>query len=42
MILITHDSAVAKHAQRVGVMKNGNLSIVRDSRRPKGRQAPTR
>lgn len=33
MILITHDSAVAKRAQRVGVMKNGNLTVLRDSRR---------
>jgi putative ABC transport system ATP-binding protein len=37
MILITHDSAVAKRAQRVGVMKNGNLSILRDSRRARQR-----
>jgi putative ABC transport system ATP-binding protein len=38
MILITHDSAVAKRAQRVGVMKNGNLSILRDSRRAQARR----
>jgi putative ABC transport system ATP-binding protein len=38
MILITHDSSVAKRAQRVGVMKNGNLSILRDSRRARGKR----
>ena len=29
MILITHDSVVAKRAERVGVMKNGELTISR-------------
>ena len=38
MILITHDSSVAKRAQRVGVMKNGHLSILRDSRQAKRRE----
>jgi putative ABC transport system ATP-binding protein len=39
MVLITHDSSVARRAQRVGVMKNGNLSILRDSRRAKRKAA---
>ncbi|MBR7826370.1 ABC transporter ATP-binding protein [Actinospica sp. MGRD01-02] len=42
MILITHDSSVAKRAQRVGVMKNGNLSILRDSRRAERRRPEQR
>lgn len=32
MIMVTHDSLVAKRAQRVGVMKNGRLTITRGSK----------
>jgi putative ABC transport system ATP-binding protein len=34
LILVTHDSSVARRAQRVGVMRNGRLSIKQDTRRP--------
>jgi predicted ABC-type transport system involved in lysophospholipase L1 biosynthesis ATPase subunit len=33
MVLITHDSSIARRAQRVGVMKDGKLSIKQDIRR---------
>jgi putative ABC transport system ATP-binding protein len=36
LILVTHDSSVARRAQRVGVMRNGRLSIKQDTRRPNG------
>ena len=32
MVLVTHDSAVARRAQRIGVMQNGKLSIRQDTR----------
>jgi putative ABC transport system ATP-binding protein len=32
LVLVTHDSAVARRAQRVGLMKNGRLSIHQDTR----------
>jgi putative ABC transport system ATP-binding protein len=32
MVLVTHDSTVAGRAQRLGVMKNGKLSIRKDTR----------
>ncbi len=32
MVLVTHDSSVARRAQRVGLMKNGRLSIRQDTR----------
>ena len=32
MVLVTHDSSVARRAQRVGVMQNGKLSIRQDTR----------
>jgi len=36
MVLITHDSSIARRAQRVGVMRDGKLSIKQDVRpRPK-------
>jgi predicted ABC-type transport system involved in lysophospholipase L1 biosynthesis ATPase subunit len=31
--MVTHDSSVARRAQRVGVMTNGRLSIRQDARR---------
>jgi putative ABC transport system ATP-binding protein len=33
LVLVTHDSSVARRAQRVGVMSNGRLSIRQDTRR---------
>jgi putative ABC transport system ATP-binding protein len=33
LVLVTHDSSVARRAQRVGVMRNGRLSIKQDTRR---------
>jgi putative ABC transport system ATP-binding protein len=33
MVLVTHDSAVARRAQRIGVMNKGRLSIRQDTRR---------
>ena len=32
LILVTHDSSVARRAQRVGIMKNGKISIKQDTR----------
>jgi putative ABC transport system ATP-binding protein len=32
LILVTHDSSVARRAQRVGIMRNGRLSIKQDTR----------
>ena len=32
LVLVTHDSAIARRAQRIGVMRNGKLSIKQDSR----------
>jgi putative ABC transport system ATP-binding protein len=32
MVLVTHDSPVARRAQRIGVMRNGRLSIKQDTR----------
>ncbi len=32
LVLVTHDSSVARRAQRVGLMKNGRLSIRPDTR----------
>ena len=34
LVLVTHDSTVARHAQRVAIMHKGRLSIRRDTRRP--------
>jgi putative ABC transport system ATP-binding protein len=33
MVLVTHDSAIARRAQRVGVMRQGRLSITQGARR---------
>jgi putative ABC transport system ATP-binding protein len=33
MVLVTHDTSIARRAQRVGVMRNGKLSIRQDVRR---------
>ena len=32
LILVTHDTAVARRAQRVGLMRDGRLSIQQDAR----------
>jgi putative ABC transport system ATP-binding protein len=32
LILVTHDSSVARRAQRVGIMRNGKLTIRQDTR----------
>jgi ABC-type lipoprotein export system ATPase subunit len=32
MVVVTHDSTVARRAQRIGVMKNGRLSFRRPAR----------
>ena len=32
LILVTHDSSVARRAQRIGIMQNGKLSIKQDTR----------
>ncbi len=45
LVLVTHDSTVARRAQRLGGMKNGKLSIKQDTRtqaNPYGLTAPTR
>ncbi len=36
LVLITHDSAIARRAERVGVMRGGQLSIKQDTRHPAG------
>ena len=36
MVLVTHDSAVAARAQRIGVMANGRLSIRAGTRHQAG------
>jgi putative ABC transport system ATP-binding protein len=33
MVLVTHDSTVARRAQRLGVMRNGKISIRQDTRK---------
>ena len=33
LVLVTHDSAIARRAQRLGLMENGRLSIKQDTRR---------
>ena len=32
LVLVTHDSSVARRAQRIGIMQNGKLSIKQDTR----------
>ena len=32
LIVVTHDSAVARRAQRIGVMRKGRLTIKQDTR----------
>jgi putative ABC transport system ATP-binding protein len=33
LVLVTHDSQIARRAQRIGLMKNGKISIKQDSRK---------
>jgi hypothetical protein len=39
-MLVTHDSTVARRAQRIGVMKNGRLTFKQPSRRKATASAP--
>ena len=39
MVLVTHDSMVARRAQRIGMMKNGRLTFKRPARRKATRLA---
>jgi putative ABC transport system ATP-binding protein len=41
LVLVTHDSMIARRAQRLGIMKNGKLSIKQDTRRAGTTQQPT-
>jgi putative ABC transport system ATP-binding protein len=41
LVLVTHDSTVARRAQRLGIMQNGKLSIRRDTRPRPGVPAPS-
>jgi len=34
LVLVTHDSSIARRAERVGLMRDGKLTIVQDSRQP--------
>jgi putative ABC transport system ATP-binding protein len=34
LVLVTHDSVIARRAQRIGVMKNGRLSVGQQATRP--------
>ena len=34
MIMVTHDTTVARRAQRTAIMNKGHLSIRQDTRRP--------
>jgi ABC-type glutathione transport system ATPase component len=40
MVLVTHDSTVARRAQRIGVMKNGRLTFKQPARSKAGRTQP--
>jgi putative ABC transport system ATP-binding protein len=40
LVLVTHDSMIARRAQRLGIMQNGKLSIKQDTRRL-AKQQPT-
>ena len=36
LVVVTHDSAVARRAQRIGVMRNGRLTFKQSANRAKG------
>jgi putative ABC transport system ATP-binding protein len=40
LVLVTHDSSLARRAQRVGVMSKGRLTIRQETRRPPGNDSP--
>jgi putative ABC transport system ATP-binding protein len=40
LVLVTHDSSLARRAQRVGVMSKGRLTIRQEVRRPPGGESP--
>jgi putative ABC transport system ATP-binding protein len=40
LVLVTHDSSLARRAQRVGVMSKGRLTIRQDTRRSRGPESP--
>jgi putative ABC transport system ATP-binding protein len=40
MVLVTHDSTVARRAQRIGVMKNGRLSFRQPTRAQAAKSDP--
>jgi len=42
MVFVTHDSTVARRAQRIGVMKNGRLTIKQPARSQPARSQPAR
>ena len=42
LVLVTHDSAIARRAQRVAIMHNGRLSIRQDTRRAGPEQRATK
>ena len=44
LVMVTHDSVVARRAQRIGVMQNGRLSVGQQAARPgpQPRRAPAR
>jgi putative ABC transport system ATP-binding protein len=42
MVFVTHDSSVARRAQRIGVMKNGRLTIKQPARSQPARSQPAR
>jgi ABC-type glutathione transport system ATPase component len=41
LVLVTHDSTVARRAQRIGVMKNGRLTFRKPARAQAARPQPT-
>jgi putative ABC transport system ATP-binding protein len=41
MVLVTHDSMVARRAQRIGIMRNGKLSVKQDTRKQDAGRQPT-
>ena len=42
MVVVTHDSTIARRAQRIGVMKNGRLNFKQPARAQAARAEPAR
>jgi putative ABC transport system ATP-binding protein len=40
LVIVTHDSTVARRAERLGIMRNGKISIRQDTRKARAGQAP--